>query len=455
MKRFGGGYRLLALGLAATMVVGACSSKRDDGASKPSTEQGGDDTTERPLTIDTSKCESYNGSEGVTEDTVKIGTSLPLSGIYATAFAPINKGSKAYFDYVNSKGGVLGHKIELISMDDEYNAGKTKENVDTLIQKDKVFATFNIVGTANNLSFRDEYNAIDSQCVPNLFAATGSELVAQPEEYPWSIGSLPAYATEAVAFVEYMKSANQKGKIGILKQNDDFGESYERALKIAVEGTGMSIVATEAFNAGDQDPTPQIKALAASGADTLFLGITGLPCASALKAAAAEGDWKPLTYLSLTCTSQIILNIATDGGKNPDVVDGLIATGYIQDPADPAFDDTPGMKEFKTEAVKFGIAEKDFDNGYVAFGWLAGEMLVKTIEQAGTLDRKAVMETAYDLRDVQLPLMRDGIYLSTRGAADPFPIETLYILKYDTNVGQWIAQGEPRSFEAMTGNFIN
>ncbi len=453
--RFATGNRMLAVGLVVTMMAaGACSSKRDDDASKKSTDTTTAQTSGGALSIDTSKCESYNGTEGVTDDTVKIGTSLPLSGIYATAFAPINKGSKAYFDYVNSKGGVLGHKIELVSMDDEYNAGKTRENVDALIQKDKVFATFSIVGTANNLSFRDDYNAVDSQCVPNMFAATGSEKWGETAEYPWIIGSLPAYATEAATFVEYLKAEKPNAKIGLLKQNDDFGESYENALKKAVEGTDITIVATESFNAGDQDPTPQVTALSTSGADTFFVGITGLPCASALKAGAAAGDWKPTTYLSLTCTSQIILNIASDAGKNPQVVEGVIGTGYLQDPADPQFDDSPGMKEFKTEAVNFGIVEKDFQNGYVAFGWLAAEMMVKTMEQAGTLDRKAVMEAAYSLDGVKIPLLRDGISITTAGGSDPFPIESLFVLKYDTSVGQWVQQGELHDFEGRTSEYV-
>lgn len=458
MNKFGKRHRLLALGLAVAMAAGACSSKRDDG-NQNATKDGKTDTSAGAggggaLSIDVDKCESFNGTEGVTDSTVKIGASLPLSGIYATAFAPINKGYKAYFDYVNSKGGVLEHKIELVSMDDEYNAGKTRENVDTMIQKDKVFATFNIVGTANNLSFRDDYNAVDSQCVPNLFAATGSELMGQPGEYPWVIGSLPPYAIEAASFVEFLKSENENAKIALLKQNDDFGTSYENALKKAIEGTGITIVATESFNAGDQDPTPQVTTLSTSGADAYFVGVTGLPCASALKAAAGIENWKPITYLSLTCTSQTILNIASNAGKNPEVVDGLIGTGYLQDPADPTFDDTPGMKEFKTEALNFGVTEKDFENGYVAFGWLAGEMLVKTIEEAGVLNRQAVMEAAYSLNSVELPLLREGISITTSGLDDPFPIESLYVIKYDASGGRWVEQGQLRNFEGRTSDFI-
>jgi branched-chain amino acid transport system substrate-binding protein len=450
--------RLAAVGTALALVLVACGG-RDDNAS---TGGGGTATTagtgggeEAALSIDTADCESYDGTQGVTDTSIKIGTSLPLSGPYATAFAAINKGYKAYFDYVNNeKGGVQGRKIELVSLDDEYNAGNTKANVDKLVADEKVFALFNIVGTANNLAFRDDYNAVESLCVPNLFVATGSEQWGETEEYPWLIGSIPSYATEAAVFVDYLEATNPQAKVALLYQNDDFGEGYRKALQKAVEGTGITIVDEESFNSSDQDPTPQITALSSSGADTAFIGITGLPCATAMKAVAGIGNWKPLTYISQTCTSQIILNVATDSGANPGVVDGVLSTGYVMDPADPEFDDDPGMVEYKRIARAQGLSDAEINNGYTAYGWTMGQLLEATLNQAPSLDRKTVMETAYSLQDLDLPLLRTPIVVNTAGAADPFPIESLYVIKYDSATGRWVEQGEVIDLEGRTSEFI-
>lgn len=454
MRRVGTGYRLLAVGLVASLALGACSSRKSNESSSGGTSATTGAGGSAAFSIDTSKCESYNGTQGVSDTEIKIGASLPLSGIYATAFAAVNKGYKAYFDYINSQGGVKGHKINLISLDDAYNAGNTKANVDKLIQQEKVFATFNVIGTANNLSFRDEYNAVDSQCVPNLFVGTGSEKWGETDKYPWIIGSLPAYATEAAVFVDYLKKNNPQAKIGLLKQNDDFGASYEAALKKAIEGTDITLVGTQAFNAGDQDPTPQITALSSSGADTLFIGVTGLPCASAMKAAAGVGNWKPVTYVSLTCTSQVILNIATDSGANPGVVNGVVSTGYLMDPDDPTFADKPDMQQYKQLAAQQGLSQSEIDNGYTAYGWLMGELLVSTLEKAPALERKAVMETAYTLDKLKLPLLRDGVTISTNGATDPFPVESLYVLKFDSSAHRWVEQGGLIDLEGKTRQFI-
>jgi len=450
--------RLAAVGTALALVLTACGGRDDEtsgGDGGTATTAGGAGGGESAFTIDVDQCESYDGTQGVTDTSIKIGTSVPLSGPYATAFAAINKGYKAYFDYVNSeKGGVQGRTIELISLDDAYNAGNTKANVDKLVQDEKVFALFNIVGTANNLAFRDDYNAVDSACVPNLFVATGSEKWGEAEEYPWLIGSIPSYATEAAVFVDYLEATNPQAKVALLYQNDDFGEGYRKALQKAIEGTEVTIVAEESFNSSDQDPTPQVTSLSSSGADTVFIGITGLPCATAMKAVAGIGTWKPLEYISQTCTSQIILNVATDSGANPSVVDGVLSTGYVMDPADPQFDSVPGMADYKRIAAQQGLSEAEINNGYTAYGWAMGQLLEATLNQAPSLDRKTVMETAYNLQKLELPLLREGIVVTTAGTADPFPIESLYVVKYDSATGQWVEQGELIDLEGKTGQFV-
>ena len=102
---------------------------------------------------------------GVTPTTILIGGTVPLSG-EAAAFGAVAPGAKAYFDYVNSKGGVHGRKIEYRFYDDAYNPAQTVQLTRRLVEQDRVLAIFNAVGTANNLAIRDYLNA---QKVPQLF----------------------------------------------------------------------------------------------------------------------------------------------------------------------------------------------------------------------------------------------------------------------------------------------
>ena len=112
---------------------------------------------------------------GVTAKTILLGGTVPLTG-EAAAFGSVAPGAKAYFDYVNAKGGVFGRKITYKYYDDAYNPAQTVQLTRKLVEQDKVFAIFGSVGTANNLAIRDYLNASK---VPQLFVADGSDEIGR------------------------------------------------------------------------------------------------------------------------------------------------------------------------------------------------------------------------------------------------------------------------------------
>ena len=61
---------------------------------------------------------------GVTKAEIRIGQTMPYSGPLS-AYGVIGKTDAAYFTMINELGGVNGRKIRLISLDDEYNPGRT------------------------------------------------------------------------------------------------------------------------------------------------------------------------------------------------------------------------------------------------------------------------------------------------------------------------------------------
>ena len=68
-----------------------------------------------------------SATPGVTGSTIVLGGSGPLSGP-EVAYAGTMIGAKAYFDYVNSRGGVHGRKIEYRYLDDGYDPSRTVQN---------------------------------------------------------------------------------------------------------------------------------------------------------------------------------------------------------------------------------------------------------------------------------------------------------------------------------------
>lgn len=435
--------RLMAASVALALAAVGCGNKQSDnvggsgggdaGGSKGTAASGS-------FTISTDDCD-YEPTVGITETEIKIGSSFPQAGLYA-AFAEISKGWKAYFDYVNDQGGINGKKITVVTKNDDYETSKTKTNVQELIDNEKVFALFNLVGTPNNLNIRSDVN---EACVPNLFAATGSQLLGNPDKYPWTIGSIPSYASEAATFAEYLKQNKSDAKVGILRQNDDFGEGYVDAFKKAIEGSNIKVVAEETYQPGESNVTSQITKLNAAGADALLLAVTTLTCPNAMTAVKGIQGWDPVTYVSATCASKVLIGAAGEAAV------GVLTSVYLKDPLNPKWADDAGVKEYKEIGAKYGLTDKDFENGVVEYGWVAGQMLVETLKKATALDRKSVMERAYTL-DMSSPQLLPGVVVKTDGAADPYPIESLQIGKWQ---GQYFdLQGEVINYEGKTNQYV-
>jgi len=437
----------LAVGLAAS--VAACGGGRTDTA----TPAGGGNTggttggttASGAFTIDTSKCVGYEPTTGITDTEIKLGTSGPQSGAYGAAFGPIKRGYEAYFKYVNdSKGGVKGRKITLVSKDDEYKSDITRANIDEMVQKDKVFGFVNVIGTPNNLAVR---TSLGEKCIPNLYVGTGAVQWGEAAQYPWLVGSLPSYATEGAVFADYLKKEKPTAKVAILQQNDDFGEGYTKAFEAAIKGSGITVSKIEKHEAGAGEVNAQITSLATDKPDALLVASAALACPAGVKAARGQQGWTPTIYVSATCNIKTLIDI---GGL--DNFKDTFTSAYLKDPADAAFDSDAAIKEFKDLGKKNGLSDEDISSGAVAYGWLVGQLTVEAFDKAGELTRKGVMESAYNMKEAKFGLLRDGISVSTNGSTDPFPIESLFVAKHDGT--SFKAIGSLINFDGKTGQFL-
>src|SRR5271154_897542 len=86
---------------------------------------------------------------GATDTEIKIGNIMPYSGP-ASSYATIGKTEAAYFNKINSEGGINGRKINFISYDDGYSPPKTVEQARKLVEDDEVLLIFNSLGTPTN-----------------------------------------------------------------------------------------------------------------------------------------------------------------------------------------------------------------------------------------------------------------------------------------------------------------
>lgn len=437
----------LAVLAVAVLLAGACSSRDDDSSSDGGGGEGASGEAADFYHVDDCATDPTTPIEG---DTIKLVSSFPQSGLTG-AFSEIARGWQAYFDQVNEEGGVEiageSYQIEYEDADDEYNAGRTAENIDELIGADgtDAFAVFSVVGTANNINIRD---TLDELCVPNLFAATGSVAWGNPN-YPWTLGStLSPYTLEAQAFADYLAENQPDAKVAMLRQDDEFGDTYQQGFEQAIEGTDIELIEVEQYSATDDNVTAQIQSLAASGADAFFNGATLLHCPNALTDKQDEG-WEATTWVSGTCISKTLMGIAGAAGE------GVISGTNLKDPLNPVYHDDPAItamrdavEEFQPEfkGADFDVIDGVVQNAIVAYGWTQAEVLVHALEQAEEPTRLAVMESVRNLDGFDTDMAQDGVSFSTSGADDAYLGESLVLVQYDSAAGH---------FNEITGDVID
>lgn len=437
-------WTLALLLLVVALVAASCGGRSEStsGGSDGGSGDGGDGGSDG--VVSAADCPD-NGTAGIEGDTITLASSFPQSGLTA-AFAQISKGYEAYFDKLNEEEGgveVAGkkYKIEVVAGNDEYQPAKTVQNINEEVGTDgsKAFAVFNVVGTANNVAIRE---SLGSNCVPDIFAATGSPVWGNAD-YPWTIGStLAPYTVEAKAFADYLKENQPDAKVAMLVQDDDFGKAYEEGFRSEIEGSDITVTEVKTYPAGTDEVTSQVTSLKASGADTFFNGATLLACPNALNAA-KEQSWDATTFVSGTCISKTLMGIAGDAA------DGVFATTNIKDPLNPAFADDPAMDEYLATLEEYGADDVDPENGIVAYGYTQGALLVEILASLDTLDRVTLMNKMYDLKDVTGGLLLDGVEVNT-SPEDRFLAEDVQMIQYNAADGYFENVGEVLDFEGTT-----
>lgn len=432
-----------AMLLSIAVTAGACSSTDDKADGSDTSEKGA--TKSAAFINPETDCTDYKGTQGVEGDTIKIGTIRPESGNYAI-YDNVTKGMAAYFEAANKSGGLEAgdgkkYKIELIKKNDEYDPAKTPALAKQLVEQDKIFAMVGNIGTETNLAIRDYMN---DGCIPNVSLATGSPNWGDANDYPWYISGLPSYATEAHAWVEYLKAEAPQAKIALLYQDDDFGQAYKNTIEAEIKGTDIKVVSSESFNPlAGTSPEAKVVSLSQAGADTFVVGIGGTPCPQSLLAKPAT--WKPMTFISVTCASKLALSIASPNDQ------GVYMAQPTLDPADPADATNPKVIEFKKQAAVGGLDEAAIEGGIAAPGWGFAALFAEGLKNAKTVDRAALMNALYSLKDGNFGLLRDEITVNTDGAKDPWVIEGFRIAQREGD--GWVEKSPVTNYEGKSNSF--
>ena len=357
---------------------------------------------------------------GATDTEIKVGNIMPYSGP-ASAYATIGKTEAAYFNKLNSEGGINGRKINFISYDDGYSPPKAVEQARKLVESDEVLLIFNPLGTPSNSAIQKYMNA---KKVPQIFVSTGAAKRNDPKNFPWTMGWQPNYQTEARIYAAYILK-NYPGKtIGILYQNDDFGKDYVIGLREGLgDQAGKLILIESSYETSAPTVDSQVVQIKGANPD-IFINISTPKFAAQAIKKLGELKWTPVHFLSNVSAS--IGGVMKPAGYEND--QGILSTAYLKDPKDPEWQKDPAMTEWRAFMTKW-YPEGDQDDASTVFAYGVAKGLEQVLKQCGDdLTRENVMRQAANL-NFEIGVFLPGTKIKT-SPTDFAPIEQLQMTRF-------------------------
>lgn len=215
--------------------------------------------------------------------TIKVGAAINLTGPASSWGQFHEKGQRDYFRYVNEvKGGVAGHKIEMITVDTAYKVPEAQAAVQKFVLQDKVdmIATW---GAGEGLAAKP---IVQKYKVPTINYSTSWELLEKPVDYMY----LPfgSYKMDCQAVLEYIKAIHkgkESPKVGLLTYNNAYGRSIHAPSKEYAAKLGVNLVAIEEFPPRTVDLNTELLRLQKAGAEYIFIQMLPSAIITAFKSA--------------------------------------------------------------------------------------------------------------------------------------------------------------------------
>src|SRR6476646_11529414 len=214
------------------------------------------------------------------QDVYKIGISAGLTGYAATLDRGWRDGVEITAAYLNSKGGIMGRKLEVITEDNKSEPQEAVAVYRKMISSDKVDIFLSGCVSAGNfagapLTVRAEIPMVLCSILPQ-----------NPDQVKWAFSTLPPAGFEVATRLDYLKNKTQVRKFGVLHDPSPYAVLQKNIAEKTAADYGLELVGIEQYKQDDADLSVQISKMHAAGARAVLkigLGGTTLTAAKNIK----------------------------------------------------------------------------------------------------------------------------------------------------------------------------
>ena len=346
--------------------------------------------------------------------TIKLGVLTAMTGPAAVIGKTLANGQDVYFKYLNEeKGGIAGkYKVQLVVEDHAYQTNTTVQQYNKI--KNDVVMFSQVMGTPEIsalLPLLKQDNIIVSPASQDAMWVREQQLM--PIIEPYQIDAINAISW-------YVKEGGGQGKkIGVIMQNDVYGEAGLEGVKFAASKLGFDVTSIARFKFGDQDFTAQVTQLKGAGVQAVYAVAQPTEFGKILGTAAQLG-YKPQWI-----------------GQSPSWIDALGKTAlkpYLEGlvyiaAVGPEWGDesVPGMDALLARVQKYSPDQQP--NYYFSFGYFQAMAVAEVLEKAvakNDLSRAGMIKAMNSMDALTFEGYMGDYKYGTPAQRDPGRISTIF-----------------------------
>jgi branched-chain amino acid transport system substrate-binding protein len=320
-----------------------------------------------PLSSERADGQFLSHDHSLETDQIKLGMSAAETGRAGLLGIAIRQGCEAYIARVNKEGGVSGRKLVLVDYDDRYEPVDTVSNTEQLIDRDKVFALLDFLGTPTCRAILPMVNEADIVLVGPI---SGAGIFRQPMQRS-IFSTRPSYGEEAEVLVAHLTTDLGCKKIALFRQDDSYGDAGRAAVVEALRRRGLQLVSEGEYVRNAVRAPEALYHIAKAKPDAVILFGTYKPCADFIRGAKQLGlKNTAFCNVSFVGTEPLIKYLADAG-------EGVIISQVVPSPYD---DSLPLVHSYQTDMRAIGLT----DFTYMGLeGYVNSIVMVAGLRRAG------------------------------------------------------------------------
>ena len=309
---------------------------------------------------------------GISDDRIIFGQSAAFSGPAQELGRNMRRGIEAAFYEANSRGGVHGRTLELVSRDDAYEPEAAIANTVDLIEVESVFALIGAVGTPTSRSATPIAAAAG---IPYIAPFTGAAFLRDPK---WDniINLRASYNQETEEMVARLTEDLGVQRIAVMYQDDSFGRAGYRGAVSALERRGMEPVAIGLYTRNTTAVKTGLLDLRRGNPEAVIIIGAYKPVAELISWTRYMGLNPVFMTVSFVGSNALAEELGAGGA-------GVYVTQVVPFPTDvdaPAVD--AYLNALNVYASENGLPQ--ITPGFVSFeGYLAGRLAIEALERCG------------------------------------------------------------------------